>query len=224
MTLRGSCSPQRLIHFEVWRWAFFFAGQAPVYFLGELIVHVCFLFAESLFFKVTYAFYYAVSVKVTPLVCHDPCMQFVCSSNEQHWDLEKPPSADDQLATVAGYMQHDLHMQGDVAINCACVSDQTLHELPQKPAARLIRTCLLIGLYLWIFSDGEEQTWPPELLLTYQTVLKALLCLLLFCTADLIKAMLAKTVSGHFHTSLHFMKMQDALNKVRMAGPSSLQR
>ena len=41
---------QRLIHFEVWRWAFFFAGQAP------------------LFFKVTYAFYYAVSVKVRPPV------------------------------------------------------------------------------------------------------------------------------------------------------------
>ena len=55
---------QRLIHFEVWRWCFFFAGQAPVYFLGEFIVHVCFLFAENLFFKVTFAFYYAVSVKV----------------------------------------------------------------------------------------------------------------------------------------------------------------
>ena len=55
---------QRLIHFEVWRWCFFFAGQAPVYFLGEFVVHVCFLFAETLFFKVTFAFYYAVSVKV----------------------------------------------------------------------------------------------------------------------------------------------------------------
>jgi hypothetical protein len=93
--------------------------------------------------------------------------------------------------------------------------------LPQKPAARLIRTCLLIGLYLWIFSDGEEASWPPELLLTYRTVLKGLLCLLLFCTADLMKATLAKTVSGHFHTSLHFMKMQDALNKARTAGTTA---
>ena len=65
---------QRLIHFEVWRWCFFVAGQAPVYFLGEFIVHVCFLFAENLFFKVTFAFYYAVSVKVgclflAPIAC-----------------------------------------------------------------------------------------------------------------------------------------------------------
>ena len=85
----------------------------------------------------------------------------------------------------------------------------------QKPAARFLRTCLLIALYLCIFSDGEEAEWPPELLLTYKTVLRGLLCLLLFCVADLMKAALAKRVSGHFHTSLHFTKMQDALNKVR---------
>ena len=70
----------------------------------------------------------------------------------------------------------------------------------------------MICLYIWIFSDGEE--WPAELLYTYQTVLKILFCMVLFCAADLLKAALAKTVAGHFHSSLHFTKMQDALNKV----------
>ncbi len=75
---------QRLIHFEVWRWAFFFAGQAPVYFLGEFIVHVCFLFAESLFFKVTYAFYYAVSVKVMSSVPAHFAHVFCGSAEQAH--------------------------------------------------------------------------------------------------------------------------------------------
>jgi hypothetical protein len=43
---------------------------------------------------------------------------------------------------------------------------------------------------------------------------KVFYCLMLFCTADLTKAVLAKIVAGHFHNSLHFEKMQDALNKV----------
>lgn len=169
----------------MWRWCFFFAGQAPVYFLGEFIVHVCFLFAESLFFKVSYAFYYAVSVKVSCYLLH-------CVACGRQGMLMQLVSSVSRIACNAG-RSHD--------------------GLLQKPAARLIRTCLLIGLYLWIFSDGEE--WPAELLYTYKTVLKILFCMLLFCTADLIKAALAKMVAGHFHSSLHFSKMQDALNKVR---------
>jgi hypothetical protein len=41
-----------------------------VYFLAELLVHILFLTAESHFFTLKYAFYYAVNVKVgSPLSC-----------------------------------------------------------------------------------------------------------------------------------------------------------
>ncbi|EIE26550.1 hypothetical protein COCSUDRAFT_39616 [Coccomyxa subellipsoidea C-169] len=60
---------------------------------------------------------------------------------------------------------------------------------------------------------GDDDVRPAEVQLTYETVRKVLLCLLLICVADLIKAVLTKYVSGHFHNSLHFTKMQDALNK-----------
>ena len=52
------------------------------------------------------------------------------------------------------------------------------------------------------------------MVLTYHTTFKVLLCLMLFCAADMVKVILAKIVAGHFHNHLHFTKMQDALNKV----------
>lgn len=84
----------------------------------------------------------------------------------------------------------------------------------QKPASRLVRTALLVVLYMLMFGDDDVR--PAEVQLTYETVRKVLLCLLLICVADLIKAVLTKYVSGHFHNSLHFTKMQDALNKVKL--------
>lgn len=55
---------QEWLYFGVWRWCIFLAGMGPIYFLAELLVHMLFLFAESHFFTLRYAFYYAVSVKV----------------------------------------------------------------------------------------------------------------------------------------------------------------
>ena len=64
------CQTQEWLHFGAWRWCIFFAGMGPVHFLAELLVHVLFLTAESHFFTLRYAFYYAVSVKVgSPLYC-----------------------------------------------------------------------------------------------------------------------------------------------------------
>jgi hypothetical protein len=56
---------QQWLYFEVWRWCFFFAGITPIHFLGYLLVHIIFLCAESQFFMLGTAFYYAVSIKVT---------------------------------------------------------------------------------------------------------------------------------------------------------------
>lgn len=55
---------QEWLYFGAWRWCIFFAGVGPIYFLAELLVHILFLCAESHFFTLRYAFYYAVSIKV----------------------------------------------------------------------------------------------------------------------------------------------------------------
>ncbi len=62
---------QEWLYFGAWRWCIFFAGVGPIYFLAELLVHILFLCAESHFFTLRYAFYYAVSVKVEPAIF--PC-------------------------------------------------------------------------------------------------------------------------------------------------------
>ena len=83
----------------------------------------------------------------------------------------------------------------------------------QKPAARLLRVALLMLLFKLMFGDDEPR--PEEVVLTYHTTFKVLLCLMLFFAADMVKVILAKIVAGHFHNHLHFTKMQDALNKVK---------
>jgi hypothetical protein len=53
----------------------------------------------------------------------------------------------------------------------------------------------------------------------WNTVLKVLLCLVLFCGTDLLKTLAAKSLARTFHKDAHFAKMQDALEKARRADP-----
>ncbi len=48
----------------------------------------------------------------------------------------------------------------------------------------------------------------------YNTVLKTLVCLALFCGTDLLKTLAAKSLARTFHKEAHFAKMKDALEKV----------
>ena len=82
----------------------------------------------------------------------------------------------------------------------------------QKPGARLLRVALLMVLYKLMFGDDEPR--PDPVVLTYRTTWKILFCLLLFFAADMGKVVLTKIMAGHFHNQLHFLRMQDALNKV----------
>ena len=61
--------PQQWFYFEIWKWCFFFAGIAPIQFIGHFLVHIIFLCAESQFFTLRHALYFAVSIKV---LCFDP--------------------------------------------------------------------------------------------------------------------------------------------------------
>ena len=63
---------QEWLYFAAWRWCIFFAGMGPIYFLAELLVHILFLCAESHFFTLRYAFYYAVSIKVRTTLVTSP--------------------------------------------------------------------------------------------------------------------------------------------------------
>ena len=45
-------------------------------------------------------------------------------------------------------------------------------------------------------------------------VFKALVCLALFCSTDLLKTLAAKSLARTCHKEAHFAKMQDALEKV----------
>lgn len=40
-------------------------------------------------------------------------------------------------------------------------------------------------------------------------------CWILFCAANVAKALLAKKMASHFHKQTHFQKMRDAIKKVR---------
>lgn len=57
-------SGQRWAFLEVWRWCFFAAGLAPIWYLCGLIVHGLLLAMEAKFFTVHQAVYHAIALKV----------------------------------------------------------------------------------------------------------------------------------------------------------------
>jgi len=63
-----------------------------------------------------------------------------------------------------------------------------------------------------------REVWPenagPGVQWAYNTVLKTLVCLALFCGTDLLKTLAAKSLARTFHKEAHFAKMKDALEKV----------
>jgi len=78
-------------------------------------------------------------------------------------------------------------------------------SLPHRP--QLARTP---GPKIQAGDPGAQWAW--------NTVLKVLLCLVLFCGTDLLKTLAAKSLARTFHKDAHFAKMQDALEKARRAG------
>jgi len=77
-------------------------------------------------------------------------------------------------------------------------------SLPHRP--QLARTP---GPKIQAGDPGAQWAW--------NTVLKVLLCLVLFCGTDLLKTLAAKSLARTFHKDAHFAKMQDALEKARRA-------
>lgn len=82
----------------------------------------------------------------------------------------------------------------------------------QKSVSRCLRACLALLLFLVAFADGREREEYVQL--AWASVVKLLICLILFSVANVVKTLLAKLLSSHFHKRAHFDKMQDALTKV----------
>ncbi|KAK9815600.1 hypothetical protein WJX72_006571 [[Myrmecia] bisecta] len=54
---------RKLIYFEAWRWCFFLAGFAPIYWISRLVVHVMQLVVESALFTTKQALYFMVGTR-----------------------------------------------------------------------------------------------------------------------------------------------------------------
>ena len=50
----------------------------------------------------------------------------------------------------------------------------------------------------------------------FQVALQFLGCCIIFCAANVVKALLAKKMASHFHKQTHFQKMRDAIKKVSL--------
>ncbi len=91
--------------------------------------------------------------------------------------------------------------------------EQEQRCIVQVPAARLLRSILLIPLYMFAMADGIKR--PDDIQAAWNTALKVLICIAMFFAAQLVKTVAAKLVARSFYKRAHFDKMQDALNKVR---------
>ena len=52
------------MYLELWRWALFIAGFAPIYYMAKLLVQGLVLGVEAKLFTTRQAMYYAVSIQV----------------------------------------------------------------------------------------------------------------------------------------------------------------
>ncbi len=62
----------------------------------------------------------------------------------------------------------------------------------------------------------EDDLWSTCLVhfLKQSFLLQFLGCWIIFCAANVVKALLAKKMASHFHKQTHFQKMRDAIKKV----------
>lgn len=56
---------QRFVHFELWRWAFFFCGFTPIWYIANYFIHFLTIAVESRFFPFKQVLYYLVSIRVS---------------------------------------------------------------------------------------------------------------------------------------------------------------
>lgn len=82
----------------------------------------------------------------------------------------------------------------------------------QKPLARFLRACLILPVFVGCFVGRAHD--GAGIQKAYSYMVKLLGCAILFFFANVLRTLVAKMMSTHFHKEAHFKKMQEALQKV----------
>ncbi len=84
----------------------------------------------------------------------------------------------------------------------------------QKWLQRTLCVAFFMALFAGLFQQSVNQTKDPDLIDAYWIIMKTAGCILLACSANVLKTLFAKLMSNHFYRDSYFDKMQDALCKV----------
>ena len=74
-----------------------------------------------------------------------------------------------------------------------------------------------MALFAGLFQASIYGTGDLDVIYVYEFIIKTLGCMLLACSANVLKTLFAKLLSNHFYRDSYFEKMQDALCKVSPA-------
>lgn len=74
-----------------------------------------------------------------------------------------------------------------------------------------------MALFAGLFQASIYGTGDLDVIYVYEFIIKTLGCLLLACSANVLKTLFAKLLSNHFYRDSYFEKMQDALCKASLA-------
>jgi hypothetical protein len=71
-----------------------------------------------------------------------------------------------------------------------------------------------MALFAGLFQTSVTSTGDTDVIDVYWAIIKTAGCVLLACSANVLKTLVAKLMSNHFYRDSYFDKMQDALCKV----------
>ena len=83
----------------------------------------------------------------------------------------------------------------------------------QRWLQRTICVAFFMGLFAGLFQSSVYETGDVDVIFVYEFIIKTLGCVLLACSANVLKTLFAKLLSNHFYRDSYFEKMQDALCK-----------
>ncbi|BDA50989.1 Mechanosensitive ion channel protein 4 [Coccomyxa sp. Obi] len=78
---------------------------------------------------------------------------------------------------------------------------------------RTLCVAFFMGLFAGLFQQSVNRTADQDLVAAYWIIMKTAGCILLACSANVLKTLIAKLMSNHFYRDSYFEKMQDALCK-----------
>ncbi|DBA97213.1 TPA: hypothetical protein ACH3X1_014965 [Trebouxia sp. C0004] len=81
----------------------------------------------------------------------------------------------------------------------------------KRPLTWFLRSVIVLPAFVGIMLPRAET--DDAFFKAYDYCIKFLGCWIIFCAANVVKALLAKRMASHFHKQTHFQKMRDAIKK-----------